>query len=349
MSDSKETAVLRIVDANANRASEGLRVVEDYARFVLDDAHLTRLGKELRHDLTSTLDTFGSTKRNSARQTQQDVGTELATAEEYTRPDEFAVLTANLKRVQQSLRCLEEFTKTTQPEVARRIEPLRYRMYTLEKAITVTRASCDALAGCSLYVLIDGAESLDDFDRRVSALIDGGVHILQLRDKSLSDRQLLQRARLLREKTSNSGALFVMNDRPDLAVLARADSVHVGQEELSVKDTRTIVGPEVLIGASTHSIEQARQAVLDGANYIGVGPVFPSKTKQFDDFPGVGFLRQVAKEISLPAFAIGGITLANVGEVTATGIKRIAVSQALANSSTSASVAAQLVTSLESG
>jgi len=122
-----------------------------------------------------------------------------------------------------------------------------------------------------------------------------------------------------------------MNDRPDLAVLARADGVHVGQEELSVKDARTMVGPEALIGVSTHSIEQARQAVLDGANYLGVGPVFPSGTKHFDRFPGVELLRAVTAEIRLPVFAIGGIGLNNLAEVLQTGIRRIAVSGAVLN------------------
>ena len=103
---------------------------------------------------------------------------------------------------------------------------------------------------------------------------------------------MLDRARLLaRTDGRNRETLFIVNDRPDLAALARADGVHVGQEELSVKDARSIVGPEMLVGVSTHSIEQARQAVLDGANYIGVGPTFPSGTKQFEQFPGVELLR----------------------------------------------------------
>jgi thiamine-phosphate pyrophosphorylase len=120
-----------------------------------------------------------------------------------------------------------------------------------------------------------------------------------------------------------------MNDRPDLAVLARADGVHVGQTELSVKDARSIVGPDMLVGVSTRSIEQARQAVLDGANYIGVGPTFPSNTKRFEQFPGVKLLSAVAAEIRLPAFAIGGIDRENVGEVLAAGFTRIAVSGAI--------------------
>jgi len=121
-----------------------------------------------------------------------------------------------------------------------------------------------------------------------------------------------------------------MNDRPDLAALSRADGVHVGQEELTVKDARSIVGPEALLGVSTHSIEQARQAVLEGANYLGVGPTFPSDTKQFEKFPGLPLLRQVAAEIRLPAFAIGGITAENLPEVLATGVTRVAVSGAIA-------------------
>ena len=160
-------------------------------------------------------------------------------------------------------------------------------------------------------------------------MIGAGVDVLQLRDKQLSDRDLVERARRLRVLTRDTQTLFILNDRPDIALLAHADGVHLGQDELSVKDARTVVGPKMLVGVSTHSIEQARQAVLDGANYIGVGPTFPSATKQFDNFPGVQLLRQVAAEIRLPAFAIGGISEENLNEVLATGITRIAVTGAI--------------------
>ncbi len=98
-----------------------------------------------------------------------------------------------------------------------------------------------------------------------------------------------------------------------------------------MKDARSVVGPEALVGVSTHSIEQARQAVLDGANYLGVGPTFPSGTKDFDHFPGVELLRTVSAEIRLPAFAIGGIAGENIGQVLAAGFRRIAVSGAILN------------------
>jgi len=122
----------------------------------------------------------------------------------------------------------------------------------------------------------------------------------------------------------------VMNDRPDLAALVEADGVHVGQDELPVRDVRRIVGPRMLIGVSTHSLEQARQAVLDGASYIGVGPTFPSRTKAFASFTGLELLREAAAAIRLPAFAIGGITLDRLDDVLATGISRVAVSAAIA-------------------
>ncbi|HEY4758977.1 MAG TPA: thiamine phosphate synthase, partial [Thermoguttaceae bacterium] len=111
--------------------------------------------------------------------------------------------------------------------------------------------------------------------------------------------------------------------------------------------TRTILGPEALVGVSTHSIEQARQAVLDGANYIGVGPTFPSGTKHFDHFPGLELLKAVAAEIRLPAFAVGGITPANLPQVLAIGIKRIAVSGAIASAPDPAAVAHELLAALK--
>src|SRR5439155_23319109 len=109
-----------------------------------------------------------------------------------------------------------------------------------------------------------------------------------------------------------ANVLFIMNDRPDLARLAEADGVHLGQEELPVKDARRIVGPDALIGVSTHTLGQLRQAVLDGASYIGVGTVFVSATKHFTVHSGLEFIRLATAEISLPAFIIGGVNLETI-------------------------------------
>ena len=115
-----------------------------------------------------------------------------------------------------------------------------------------------------------------------------------------------------------------------------------------MKDARAIIGPWLLIGVSTHCIEQARAAVLDGANYLGVGPTFPSQTKAFDDFAGLGYLREVAREISLPTFAIGGIAAENLPEVVAAGLTRIAVGSAVVDAAVPVNAARELVMHLES-
>ncbi len=333
---------LRVIDASANRAREGLRVVEDYVRFVLDDRHLTAALKQMRHDLRDALAGVSTTHRLAARETQADVGTPLTAPGEFDRAGGAGVMTANFVRLQEALRSLEEFGKIIDVDLAARAEQLRYRAYTLQRAVHATGDSLLRLGHCRLYVLIDGRPTLEEFTRLAGELVEAGVDVLQLRDKTLDDRRLLDRARLLRELTAGSDTLMIVNDRPDLAVLARADGVHVGQEELTVKDARTIVGPDRLVGVSTHSIQQARQAVLDGASYIGVGPTFGSTTKQFDHFPGLGLLEQVAHEIRLPAFAIGGITQDRVEDVLATGIGRIATSGAILSAADPAAAAVEM-------
>jgi thiamine-phosphate pyrophosphorylase len=339
----KESAVLRILDAAANRAREGLRVIEDYVRFVLDDQHLTELCKQFRHDLTAVLSQISTDSRMAARETQEDVGTVLTTSAESRRDDIAEVVRANFARLQESLRSLEEFGKLARAEPAESFKQLRYRAYTLERAVQITRGSIERLADVRLYVLVDGQATTDEFERLVRSLVEAGVGAIQLRDKQLADRELLARARLLRAVTRQTKTLCIVNDRPDVAALAGADGVHVGQEEISVKDARQIVGPEALVGVSTHNIEQARQAVLDGANYIGVGPTFPSATKQFEQFPGLDLLRAVAAEIRLPAFAIGGITQENIPEVLSAGFSRIAVSHAVTSATDPAQAARDLL------
>jgi thiamine-phosphate pyrophosphorylase len=137
--------------------------------------------------------------------------------------------------------------------------------------------------------------------------------------------------------------LAIINDRADIAAAVDADGVHVGQANLSVKDVRTIVGPRMLVGVSTHNIAQARAAVLDGADYLGAGPTFSSKTKSFDQFAGLPYLRKVADETRLPTFAIGGITAENLPNVLATGISRIAVSAAVTATPNPACAAKELL------
>jgi thiamine-phosphate pyrophosphorylase len=341
------TPLLRILDASLNRAGEGLRVVEDFVRFVLDDPFLTNELKSIRHDLTTASAAISSPDRHAARDTLRDVGTEIVTSSEQNREDLWTVCSASLKRTEQSLRSLEEYGKVSDADFAKKCESLRYRLYTLEKAIDIGRTSRERLEGVRLCVLVDSQSSAAAFEILVEALVGVGVGMIQLRDKTLNDRELLGRAWQLQVLTRGTGTLAVINDRADIAAAIRADGVHLGQEDLPIGEARRVVGTEMLVGVSTHNLDQARMAVLAGANYLGAGPTFPSQTKSFDAFAGLDYLQHVSGEIRLPIFAIGGISQENVPEVLATGANRVAVGAAITAATDPASAARRLLSTLD--
>lgn len=338
--------VVRLIDASLNRASEGARVVEDYARFVLDDAGLSRRAKELRHGLAAAGSVLPFATRLALRDTPGDVGTAISTPTETARGGPWDVCVASLARLQEALRSLEEYGKTVDPTVGARFERLRYDAYILASALGAATRSAERLAAARLYVLVDCRESESAFDSLVELITAAGADIVQLRDKRAGDRTLVRRARRLAAICREHEAVSIVNDRADIAVAAGADGVHVGQEELSVADARRVVGAEGLVGVSTHSLDQVRSAVAAGADYLGVGPTFPSTTKAFEAFPGLDFVRRVAEEIKLPAFAIGGIDAGNVEQVVIAGLSRIAVGAAITTAADPAAATAELKRSL---
>lgn len=346
-------ATYRILDASANRAFEGIRTLEEFARFVLDDASLAEPLKSLRHELTLALSVLSRERLLQARDTSGDVGTELKTTGEYQRSNASAVVAAAASRLQQSLRCLEEYGKTISTEMAIKIESVRYRSYDLCARLELVSLDAnprhEKLGKSCLYVLSDGATTEDRFAQRLKQCVEGGVDVIQLRDRRLTDRQLLERARIAANALQGSEVLFIVNDRVDIAVASGADGVHVGQDELTVEAVRQVAGTNLLVGVSTHSIDQARQAVIDGADYIGVGPCFPSQTKSFDSFVGTALLEQVSREITMTAFAIGGVSLDNVAQVVGAGINRIAVSAAVCAAADVAGAARELSSQLRGG
>ena len=328
------TQIFRAIDAAANRTREGLRVVEDYTRFVLDDRFLTEELKTCRHELAGALSTVSNASLVRCRDTRGDVGTTVTTTREYSRDSMQDVVLANMKRVQEGLRTLEEFLKVEETGAAcsAKIESIRYRSYTIEKAIAATMNSNDVLRGRSLYLLVTESLCRLAWKEVVIQALEGGVSVVQLREKHLRDEEVVERGRWIRKATRDAGALFVMNDRPDLAVETDADGIHVGQTEMAVSDVRKTVGPKMLIGVSTHEVRQARKAVFDGADYLGVGPVFETETKSFQNYAGPDYVSGLRSQTSLPWFAIGGINSTNVSQAVAAGASRIAVSGAICGS-----------------
>ena len=345
---SAETSTYRIIDAALNRASEGLRVVEDVARMHLNDRFLAQAAKNLRHAIVDALDSEQAAFGIIARETLVDVGRDTKTVSEFERVDFVSLVKANCGRVQQALRTIEEATKLIDATRSKKFESYRYESYVLEKSIVTSIQRGIEFDGVNLYVLV-GQSGDDELLTLIQHLIEADVRLIQLRAKQVGDRPLIQLGKKITQLTRNTRTRWIMNDRPDLALVCQADGVHLGQEDMSVFDARRVLGPKAMVGVSTHNLEQARQAVRDGADYIGVGPVFPSRTKDFAEHVGLQLLRDIASEISLPAFAIGGIDATNLDSVLSAGFHRVAVSAAVEKSANPRSVAAELITGLSGG
>jgi thiamine-phosphate pyrophosphorylase len=344
-----EADLARILDASANRAREGLRVAEDYVRFVLDDPGLTKRFKEVRHRLAEAERGLDAHVLVGARDTREDVGTHIMTPSEQIRENPRAVLAANFKRIGEALRSLEEYSKLIDIWLAGRFEVLRYDVYTLEKLTMTAVAAHRGLGNAKLMVLVGGLPTIGELTWMVNEALAGGAQVIQYREKSVPDRELLRRAREIRILTAQARVPLVMNDRVDLARLASCDGVHLGQDDLTPRDARRVLGPAALIGVSTHDRPQLEAAILAGAGYLGVGPVFPSATKEFSEpeLAGLSYVRVAAETTSLPWFAIGGITEENVDRVLEAGATRVAVSGAVVRSQSPRRAVARLRASLD--
>ena len=342
------SSILRLLDANANRAREALRVVEDYARFVLDDGALSQELKAIRHELAGATRGFVA-EAILHRDTPGDVGTGNKTETELRRADVTEVVTAAGKRLGEALRAIEEYLKTDDPAAAAQVEALRYRFYDVEHRLAFTLYPAGRFGHVRLYVLITERLCRRPWLDVARDAIAGGADCLQLREKDLDGAELLNRARALVNLCRPTGVLSIINDRPDIALLSGADGVHVGQGDLPVMEVRKLVGREKIVGVSTHHLDQARQAVRDGADYIGVGPFFRSETKPRDFVAGPAYAREVAESIPLRAVAIAGITARNVDEVLATGIHAVAVSSAVIGAEDARAAAAELKAKLTTG
>jgi len=321
----------RILDANGNRAREALRVIEDFARFALDDAPIASAAKDMRSRLREAASALPAGALLAARDTPGDVGTDLASPTEGRRADAGEVVTAACKRLTEALRTLAEYAKVAAPDgaAAGRFESLRYEAYTLERRIGLRLAGVGRFEAVRLYVLLTARLCRGDPVDVAAAAIGGGADCIQLREKLRPDRQVLDLARRLRELTAARDVLLIVNDRPDIAAAARADGVHLGQDDLPVDAARRVLGARGIVGRSTHSLEQVRAADAEGADYIAVGPVFPTATKDAGPAVGVETCRQAAAETARPLLAVGGVTAGNVEALVGAGVRRVAVCAAV--------------------
>jgi thiamine-phosphate pyrophosphorylase len=196
----------------------------------------------------------------------------------------------------------------------------------------------ERLRRARLYLVVEAAA-----EAVVAPALRGGVDMVQLRDKEADDEAILRAAAAFRTLCDERGALFWLNDRPDLALAARADGIHVGQDDMPVEEARERTGGQLLVGLSTHSPEQLDAALGSGADQLSVGPVWETPTKQGRPAAGLDYVRYAAERGGDVAwFAIGGIDAGNVGEVAAAGATRIVVVRAIRDAADPEAEAARL-------
>jgi len=318
----------RMIDANLNRVCEGLRVIEDCMRFVHEDEKLQKDIRELKHDIRKTLD---STAFINSRKALEDVGLAVSQTTLLDHKNSFSqMITANFKRVEEGLRSIEEALKVLGlNQKSKMYEAYRFKSYDLEKAVvSLKRFPETDIYGILCEDLSGGKSNIEI----AKALIESGVKIIQYREKEKSKMERLKDCHAIKALTANTDCLFIVNDDLDIALLCDADGLHLGQDDLPIKEARKLA-PHLLIGVSTHCIEQAMKAVEEGADYIGVGPVFKTQTKKnIEKSDGLAYVKWVSQHIHIPHVCIGGINSNNIESVKENGGRCFAMISELVSS-----------------
>ena len=312
--------IYRTIDAEINRVSEGLRVIEDIVRFSFENKLLSESARDLRHKIRTSVIPFNK-QFLSSRNTAKDPGVKISQETRIDNKNNINdLLMANFKRVQEGLRSLEEFIKVAgHYNLSKNFESFRFAAYNLEQICNIQFQKTKRKLSWNkdLYCLTGNKFSKGrSIEEVVKAMIAGGAKIIQYREKNISLKQMYEDCLLIRELTKKSDVMFIVNDEITIAQMVNADGIHLGQDDLPLPEVRKIVGEEMILGLSTHSPEQAIEAVELGADYIGVGPIYTTQTKEnVCDAVGYEYLEWVVENIDLPFVAIGGIKVHNLDNI----------------------------------
>jgi thiamine-phosphate pyrophosphorylase len=322
---------LRIIDANINRLGEGLRILEEFARMMLNDTVLTQKLKDMRHR-TVKIDEALHKQLLQAREAGEDVGSGMDVNGEEKNRDIPGIITANAKRAQESLRVIEEMAKNPGLNLdTENYRKARFELYTIEKELlgkVLRKDKIERVIG--LYAVIDtewlkGRKPIEIAQQ----MIRGGAKIIQLRCKAGSTKEFLEIAKDLKEICSKKEVLFIVNDSLEVAVTAKADGLHVGQDDMPVNEARKLIPIDMILGCSVSSVKEAIKAKNDGADYLGVGAIFATATKESAKAVGVGRIKEIKQSAGLPIVAIGGINKGNLSNVIKAGADGAAVISAI--------------------
>jgi len=324
----------RLLDANVNRAAEGMRVLEDISRFVIQDKKLCAELKRCRHSLRLK---FSAMELVRSRNTSQDAGAGVTTLQENSRQSIIEVAIAASHRCCEALRVIEEVAKLAHDT---EVEHIRYAMYDLSAAVIRELHLSRQWRLCMLLTI---ELCVLPWQKTVQQAVMGGVDCIQVREKHMDTVAMVHHVREVVQLSRGNGVSVVVNDRVDVAMAAEACGVHLGGTDMSIQDART-VGQNLIIGATTHTVAQMQHAVDCGANYIGVGPMFSSQTKKGSTDPNPALIREAARRFpDTPHLAIGGITPQNMPKLLKYGSKGVAVCSAICGSRNPDEVARELL------
>jgi len=325
--------IYRAIDAVNNRAMEGLRVCEDIFRFIIKD-DLSKKFKEARHSLAKAFALLPRENLLLSRDVVSDNQKFFDLKSEAARDNLQSLFFANIRRAIETIRTLEELAKLDSNLNWQDFQRLRFQFYLLEQQganILFAQKKIASFYG-GLYALLDSNFVIDgDYVGATRSLLAGGVDILQLRMKNFSSSQKIDVAKKILPLCKEKGVPFIINDSIDVALVVGADGVHLGQDDVSVSDAKSILQKNMIVGISTHNTEQYKRALTYNPDYIAIGPIFDTKSKSNDILPGIGLdaILSLPKNRNIPLVGIGGIDEQNVLDVINSGIDSVALISAL--------------------
>jgi thiamine-phosphate pyrophosphorylase len=273
-------------------------------------------------------------KRLLHRDTEGDVGKELKVKGQLQRQSLEDCFTAAAKRASEALRALAESTQTIDPNISAAMEKIRFEVYDLEKKAALLSCTKQKFEAVRLYILINVSPQTNEQEALdlAKTCIDNGADCLQLRAKDLCDSSLLMLAKKFTALCKEAGVVSIINDRTDIAVLSAADGVHLGQDEIPVSCARQLAKSPLIVGISTHNIDELQHAIDSGCDYVGIGPAFVSPTKPHLSVSGLNYIKQavgILEQAGVFHVAIGGINSQNISTLLDIGVKAVAVSSAV--------------------
>ena len=328
LNNSEDLRIFQIIDANLDRAREGLRVLEDWARFGLGENKYVIKIKNFRQILGKNHLEIYKKSRNYI----EDESKGLSHIEQLKRKTPQQIINSNAGRVQEALRVVEEFSRLHNHELSKIASGIRYEIYTLEidlLYLSKYKKSEEILKEHDLYVITDQKENLLEI---IEDLLIAGVKIIQHRFKVGTDKDNLREALQIKSLCTRYDSLFIINDRVDIALASNADGIHLGQDDLDLKTARKLMGHSKIIGVSANNEIDISKALKDGCDYIGIGPVFDTKTKKNKKAIGIKKVKKLTKDLTIPWFVIGGITTNNISDLRNSGFNKVALVSELMNS-----------------